>query len=323
MMTEVTAVLERRRLRRRATTWRVIAIVLGIAALVAIGAREGGFATMVGGKKQIARVKISGLIADNRKQVKLFEKLAKADNVAAVLLAVNSPGGTTAGGEALYEAIRELAKQKPVVASFGTMATSAAYIVGLASDQIVARGNTVTGSVGVIFQWAEVHGLLEKLGLKMNEVKSGRLKAMPSMFAPLDEAGRSLVEELVLESQGWFLGLVRTRRNIDPASVPGLVEGRIYSGRQALNYKLIDAIGGEDVAVDWLEKKRGIAPNLAIKDWQPEKLSGLDFLSQAMSIALRFVASAVQLPGDLFTDDGVLGRLRLDGLVSVWHPAQD
>ena len=93
-----------------------------------------------------------------------------------------------------------------MVAQFGTVATSAAYIAGLATDQIVARGNTITGSVGVIFQWPEFAQLLEKLGIKVNEIKSGPLKANPSPFLPLDDAGRSAAEEMVAESQRWFLG---------------------------------------------------------------------------------------------------------------------
>lgn len=321
MTTDVAAILERRRFRRRITLWRLIAAVLAIVLVVAIGNRNGGVTDIVGGQ-QIARVKISGLITEDRKKLELLEKIAKSSEVAAVILAVNSPGGTTTGGEALFEAIRNVASSKPVVASFGTMATSAAYIVGLASDQIVARGNTITGSVGVIFQWAEVHGLLEKIGVKMNEVKSGRLKATPSMFAPLDEEGRSLAQEMVMESQDWFLALVKERRKIEPRSVPGLAQGRIFSGRQALSYKLIDAIGGEEVAIEWLEKKRGIEPNLKVRDWEPEtqKMFGLFF--RAIALAFDTIPVLGKLPLELFSRLSAFERLKLDGLVSVWHPAR-
>src|SRR4029077_1414768 len=130
-----------------------------------------------------------------------------------------------------------------VVAQFGTIATSAAYIAGLATDQIVARGNTITGSVGVIFQWAEFSQLLEKLGIRVNEIKSGPLKANPSPFQALDDAGRTATEEMVAESQRWFLDLVRTRRNIDTKNVAGLEQGRVFSGRDALSHKLVDQIG--------------------------------------------------------------------------------
>ena len=231
------ALVDRRRLRRRLTFWRVLAFGFAAVAVTAITLRATGALT---GGRQIARIEISGIITDNKDQIAMLRRLAKARNVQGVVVHINSPGGTTTGGEALFEALRDVAEKKPTVSVFGTMATSAAYIAGLATDHIVARGNTVTGSVGVIFQWADVSQLLDKLGIKMNEVKSGTLKAVPSMFAPLDEQGRRLTEEMVAESQRWFVGLVSDRRKIDPASVPGLTQGRIFSGRQAVESKLVD-----------------------------------------------------------------------------------
>ena len=172
------------------------------------------------------------MITEDRDQLKLLKKLGENKQVAGVILFINSPGGTTTGGEALFEAIRELAKAKPVVAQFGTVATSAAYIAGLATDHIVARGNTITGSVGVIFQWAEVSQLLDKLGVKMNEIKSGPLKANPSPFQPLDEAGKAVAEQMVAESQalvrrpGGHRGAASTRRACRPGAGPRVLGPR-------------------------------------------------------------------------------------------------
>ena len=211
------------------------------------------------------------MITENRDQIKLLREVAKDKSVEAVLLFINSPGGTTTGGEALFEAIRGVAAKKPVVAQFGTVATSAAYIAGLATDRIVARGNTITGSVGVIFQWADVSELLGKLGVKMNEVKSGPLKANPSPFQPADEAGRQTAQQMVAESMRWFVDLVASRRGINTADVPGLREGRVFSGREALEYKLVDQIGGEREAQAWLEEKRGVSKGLKIVDWKPKR----------------------------------------------------
>ncbi len=271
------------------------------------------------GGKQIARVQIHGLITNDERRLELIKRVADSPRVAAVILDVNSPGGTTTGGEALYVALRKLAKKKPVVAVFGTMATSAAYIVGLASDRIITRGNTVTGSVGVIFQWAEVHELLNKLGIKMNEVKSGALKANPSMFAPLDEKGRRIAQELVADSHNWFLGLVRERRGIEPRAIDGLADGRVFSGRQAVALKLADQIGGEEEAVRWLIAERGVEEDLEIKTWRPERelLDGSGF-ARAIGGLVREALGLdwlAKLPGP-----AALGRLALDGLVSVWHP---
>jgi protease IV len=315
------ALIDRRRLRRRLTLWRALAFGLAAVAVTAVTLRATGAVT--GGSRQIARIEINGVITDNKDQIALLRRLAKAKNVQGVLVHINSPGGTTTGGEALFEALRDLAEKKPTVSVFGTMATSAAYIAGLATDHIVARGNSITGSVGVIFQWADVSQLLDKVGVKMNEVKSGTLKAVPSMFAPLDEPGRKLTEEMVAESQRWFVGLVSSRRKIDPAGVPGLTQGRIFSGRQALDSKLVDAIGGEREAVNWLETKRGVAKDLAIVDWKPKAendwgLMGIlgPVFGPAASLALGTQGREIVAR---MTDNAGLARLPLDGLVSVWH----
>ena len=220
MTFETETVLDRRRLRRRLSLWRGLAV---LAAILALGLIVFSSAERVGltERRQIARVSLEGIITEDRDKLKLFKQLAENKQVAAVILFINSPGGTTTGGEAIFEAIRELAKAKPVVAQMGTVATSAAYIAGLATDHMVARGNTITGSVGVIFQWAEVSQLLDKLGVKMNEIKSGPLKANPSPFQPMDEAGKALAEQMVAESKRWFVGLVAARRGIDTASCRG------------------------------------------------------------------------------------------------------
>jgi protease IV len=323
MALETETVLDRRRLRRRLSVWRGLAIVVGLIALglVAFSSADGvGLAE----RNQIARVSLEGIITEDRDQLKLLKRLAEAKHVAAVILFVNSPGGTTTGGEALFEAIRDLARTKPVVAQFGTVAASAAYIVGLATDHIVARGNSITGSVGVIFQWAEVSQLLDKVGVKMNEIKSGPLKANPSPFQPLDESGKHVAEQMVAESQRWFVGLVATRRGIDTASVAGLEQGRVFSGREALSYKLVDQIGGEAEVVKWLEEKRNIPKGLKVQDWKPKRESDWGLLSSATSMALRALIGpdAAERIFDLMREDGALARLRLDGLSSIWQASE-
>lgn len=321
MTFETETVLDRRRLRRNMSFWRALAVV---AALIAFGALVFSSPDTVGfgEKNQIARVSIEGVITENRDQLKLFKRIAEAKNVAGVILFVNSPGGTTTGGEALFEAIREVAKTKPVVAQFGTVAASAAYIAGLATDHIVARGNSITGSVGVIFQWADVSQLLDKVGVKMNEVKSGPLKANPSPFQPADEAGKGVAQEMVDDSKRWFFGLVASRRGIDTASVKGLEQGRVFSGREALTFKLIDQIGAEAEAVQWLEEKRNIPKGLKVIDWKPKRESdwGLMGLSTAV-VAHLFGDRAGEIVRSL-ADDPSLGRLRLDGLTSIWQGAE-
>jgi protease-4 len=322
MAFETETALDRRRLRRRLTWWRVLAVIAGVLAfgLLVFSSTDGAGLTE---RRQIARVTLQGLITEDRDQLKLFKRLAEAKHVAGVILFINSPGGTTTGGEALFEGIRDLAKTKPVVAQFGTLATSAAYIAGLASDHIIARGNSITGSVGVIFQWAEVTELLGKLGVKMNEIKSGPLKANPSPFQPLDEAGRSVAEQMVAESKRWFVALVADRRKVDTAAIAGLEQGRVFSGREALANKLIDEVGGEAEAVKYLEEKRNLPKDLKVIDWKPKRDRdwGLLALSrQALASLLgERIGGAI---ANVFDSDQGLGSLRLDGLISVWQGAE-
>jgi protease-4 len=314
---EAETMVDRRRLRRRLTLWRLVAVVfalLFIAALTFGGQRMVGPAGFL---PHIARISVSGIITYDQKMDELFDKVAKSDRVKAVIIDINSPGGTTTGGEAMYDAIRRLAEKKPVVAVCGTLATSAAYMAAVATDRIFVYGNTITGSVGVIFQWADVTELMKTLGVKVEEVKSGPLKAVPSPFEPTDEKGRALAEEMVQEAKVWFVDLVGQRRQIDPATVPGLTDGRIYSGRQALALKLVDEIGDEKAAKRWLQKERNIAPGLSIVEWKPKTDS-----SGILSWLFGSIASHFGVTGERMLS--LLGQisagLKLDGLVSLWQP---
>jgi protease-4 len=318
MVLDAESVIDRRRLKRRLTMWRIAAVVLGLLFIGALLLSDKQVAATAGILPHIARVDISGIITDDRKMSELLDKVGKADQVKAVILDINSPGGTTTGGEAMYDAVRRLAGKKPVVAVCGTLATSAAYIVALATDRIFVYGNTITGSVGVIFQWVDVTELMHTIGVKVEEVKSGRLKAVPSPFEPADEKARALSEEMVQEAKVWFVDLVAKRRDIDPQSISGLTDGRIYSGRQAVELKLVDEIGDERAAVAWLHKERKVPAGLKIVDWKPEtETFGLfGWLFQSLAGAIGTSAERIS---------GLVGQisatLKLDGLVSVWHPA--
>ncbi len=262
--------VDRRKLKRRLNKWRGIALALLITGFFGYVALNEKIAASLGISDQIARIEISGVILEDHARAVLLKQIAKSPSVKAVLVRINSPGGTTTGGEALYEQLRLIAKDRPVVAVFGTMATSAAYMSGVAADHIVARGNTITGSVGVIMQWAEVSAMMNKLGIAMNEMKSGNLKAVPSPFSPLDEEGRALTQDMIDESHKWFVDLVAKRRGINPDQIPGFLKGRVFSGRQALTYGLIDTVGGERQALDWLEAVKKIDKTLPVIDWQQD-----------------------------------------------------
>ncbi len=321
MSLDAESVIERRRLKRRAFTWRVAAVVLGLVLLgtLLLGNRQGtpGSASFL---PHVARITVSGVITDDRKVLEMIDRVGKADQVRAVILDINSPGGTTTGGEALYDAIRRLADEKPVVATCGTLATSAAYIVALATDRIFVYGNTITGSVGVIFQWANVTELLKTLGIEFQTVKSGPLKAVPNPFEPTDERAREVTKEMVDDAKTWFFGLVEDRREVSLDDIPGLTEGRIYSGRQAVDYKLADQIGDERAALGWLTKERGVSDRLRVIQWKPRPESDSVF-GDLLGSALSFLGVSGTTIGELMGQ--ATGTLKLDGLVSLWHPASN
>lgn len=320
-MLETETVLDRRRLRRSVSIWRGAGIAGLLIAIGALTLSNDNFSAFTG-EKQIARVTITGTITEDRDQLKLLKDLADDKSVSGVLLFINSPGGTTTGGEALFEGIRTLAKKKPVVAEFGTVAASAAYIAGLATDHIVARGNSITGSVGVIVQWPEFVQLLDKIGVKVNEVKSGPLKASPSPFAPLDDASKKVAENMVADGFKWFVGLVENRRGVKAADVPGLLDGRIFSGREALQFKLVDEIGGEDEAVKWLKDTKGVPQKAKVVDRKAGNEGGYGVFGMSAGLAGWLLGPSAADAANFLLRDRTISTLGLDGLLSVWHPSE-
>lgn len=320
MSNDTDLVLDRRRLRRKLGLWRVgaiIAILLALAALVSRG-NEAAF----GSTPQIARLSFEGTITEDRKMLKLIKELGEDDKVKGVLLFVNSPGGTTTGGEGIYEAVRKIAETKPVVAQFSTLATSAGYIIGLSADHIVARGNTITGSVGVLMQYPQITEMFKKLGVEMKTIRSGNLKALPNPFEPDDPEARAVTQEMVDEGFNWFLSLVESRRSLRASDVPGLKDGRIFSGRIALSHKLVDEIGGETEAVNWLKEKRGVGKDVKVVDRSPQEADLLGLGLGARIFGTFWQSVKAQLFGP-YANLLSAQDLRLDGLVSVWHPQEN
>jgi protease-4 len=314
MASEAELIIDRRRLKRRLTFWRVVSVLLFIGGLLSLASAFGGF-DLEKQADHIARVKIFGLITGDQKTLDLLDDIAKSDHVKGLILRIDSPGGTTAGSEAIYEAIRKIAKDKPVVAVMDTIAASGGYITAIAADHIVARGNTITGSIGVIFQWAEVSKLLETIGVQMQEIKSGDLKAEPSPFKPLSEKAREVSNQMVQDSFAWFTGLVAERRKLPLDQVKVLSDGRVYTGRQAVAEKLIDEIGGEDKAVDWIKKEKKLSGDIAVRDWKV-KSEGDGLLG----LGLRITSGALEALGlPNLAEQAKLQKL--DGLLSVWHPS--
>jgi len=312
MISEAELIVDRRRLRRSLRLWRVLAVLLAVAAIGAIiWAQSDGRMY----QHHVARIKVEGLITGDQPTLDLLKKVEETDSVRAVILRIDSPGGTTAGSEAVYEAVRRISAKKPVVAVMDTVAASGGYITALAADRIVARGSTITGSIGVIFSFPEVSRLLDTLGIRMEELKSGDMKAEPSPYKPVSEKARAVSMEMVRDGYAWFTGLVAERRNLPMPRVQELSDGRVYTGRQALEVKLIDELGGEDKAVAWLEAERKLATGLPVLDWEPRGSSG--------ATGWGFAAADLVFQSlGLEKLESLAARAKLDGLLVLWHPAQ-
>ena len=295
------ALLDRRRLKRRLTFWRTLAIVVAII-LVAVGFRD-----QIRGltdKPHIARFSVSGIITDDSRRTEALARVAVNGNAKALIVHINSPGGTTVGAEGLFHAVRKVALEKPVVTVIGTLGASAGYLVALAGDHIVARATSLTGSIGVLVETAEFSRLLDKLGVSTEAVKSGALKNVPSPFEPLDETGRAAVQAVVDDSYQWFVDILVARRRLNRPRALELADGRVFTGRQALAARLIDELGSESDALRWLETTHGIPIELPTDDVEIE--------DGDVSLLFRLLGLAEKT---LFSE-----RLALDGLISVWHP---
>ncbi|WP_158816011.1 signal peptide peptidase SppA [Methylocapsa sp. S129] len=307
-------IVDRRRLRRQVTLWRVVAFVVVALAILGAFYRFSGLAAP--NQPHIARLAIQGLITGDDATLKTIREIADS-KAAAVVLTIESPGGTTTGAELLFDELRRLAAKKPVVAVVGTMAASGAYIAALGADRIFVKGNSLVGSIGVLIEFPNFSGLMDKIGVKLEAVKSSPLKATPNGMEPTSDATRAAMAALVADSFDWFKSLVKDRRHLNDDELAQVDDGRVFTGRQGVPLKLVDAIGGEREAIAWLETEKGVAKDLPVRDWRPEKSFGLGLLGSAASIAEGFGLTG---PAALLQRAELARESQLlDGLVSIWQ----
>jgi protease IV len=305
--------VDRRRLGRQVGFWRVVAFLAVALLVLALGARWWGAAGF--GGPHIARLTISGFISGNEETLKLIRAARDSPSVSAVVIRIDSPGGTTEGSEEIYDELRRLAAKKPVAAVVGGMAASGAYIAALGADRIFVRGNSIVGSIGVLVEYPNVSGLLDKLGVKFEAIKSSPLKAAPNGFEPTSDEARAAMAALIADSFEWFKGLVKDRRALSDDELAKVDDGRVFTGRQGLPLKLADAIGGEREAIAWLESDKGIAKDLPVRDYAPKAgWGGFKLTSLAAGAADGLGLSS--LARDLRYSDP---DAPVDGLVSVWQ----
>jgi len=316
-------IVDRRRIRRKLTFWRVMATLVAIVAIVAVAlATTPAARRALTGANAIARVNIDGLIRSDHQRVAALERLEKS-SAAAVVVHINSPGGTTAGSEQLYDSLMRLKAKKPLVVVVEGLAASGGYIAALASDHIVAQQSSLVGSIGVLFQFPNFSGLLKTVGVQVEEVKSSPLKAAPNGFEPTSPEARAALDALVKDSYAWFRGLVQNRRSMDATQLDKVADGRVFTGRQALDLKLIDQLGDEKTAIAWLVATKNVKPDLPVQDYKlSPRFGDLTFLRAATSVtldALGFAALARQIEQSGMVQ--AVDRLGLDGMLALWQPA--
>ncbi|MGE9008260.1 signal peptide peptidase SppA [Leptospira interrogans] len=316
-------IVDRRRIRRKLTFWRLVAAVVVLAAVVVVGvlATPAGRSSLsVSGS--IARVNIEGLIRSDQQRVEALERLEKS-SAAAVIVHINSPGGTTAGSEQLYDALTRLKAKKPLVVVVEGLAASGGYIGALAADHIIAQQSSLVGSIGVLFQFPNFTELMKTVGVKVEEVKSSPLKAAPNGFEPTSPEARAALDALVKDSYAWFRGLVKTRRGMDEALLEKVADGRVFTGRQAVELKLVDQLGDEKTAVAWLVAEKKIKSDLPVRDFKlTPRFGDMTFLRAVASVsfdALGLSAIARQIEQSGVT--GAVDQLALDGMLALWRPA--
>jgi protease-4 len=303
MSLETDLLIDRRRLKRRITVWRMLAVLALIAAALVVWRGQAG---TLGGAR-VARLTVSGIITQDRKLNDAVAKLAADNRVKALIVEIDSPGGSVAGGESLHDAIAQVAAKKPVVVVMDGIAASAGYMIAVPAARIFAQASTLTGSIGVLLPTGEASGLLKTLGVSVDDITSGPLKDQPSFTKPMTPEGRAVLQGLVMDMYDQFVEMVATGRHMDPDKVRQLGDGRAYTGRQALKLGLVVAIGGEHAARAWLATERDVPTTLPVDEVSIDGLAARMFagsLSELFATAWKSVFS-----------QGVM----LDGAWAVWQ----
>ena len=263
--------IERKRSKLQLARWKIISLALVLVVIFISGNKMLGNKNISFSSKDInirgdyiANILLEEIIYDDLSRVRKLEKIAEDKNIKAVIIHINSPGGSVVGSEMLYNSFRKIAKNKPVVVVMDSLAASGGYLVALGADYIVAHNGTITGSIGVLMEMAEITELAEKIGITFNNFKSNTLKANPGFTEKLTPEAEKAVMDNVYDVYDYFTELVAKRRNLDLDFVRKIADGRIYSAKLAMQYKLIDEIGNEDSAIKWLQEKKDIAKNLKV-----------------------------------------------------------
>ncbi|HID98009.1 MAG TPA: signal peptide peptidase SppA [Thermodesulfobacteriaceae bacterium] len=253
-----------------------------------------------GGGEKIGVVEIKGVIADPEKILKDLRGFGEDQDVSAVVVRINSPGGAVGASQEIFQEIRRLDSRKPVVASFGSVAASGGYYASLGARRIVANPGTVTGSIGVIMKIPNIGPLLEKLGIRTTVIKSGALKDLGSVTREMTPEERDVVEGIMNDIQGQFVADVASSRKISEDKVIPVADGRIISGRQALDLGLVDELGNFSTAVERAASLAGVQGRPVLVYPREDRFTMLrKFLEEGSANAMvRFFRQVAAAPGD-------------------------
>jgi len=261
-------------------------VVVLFFALLAVVARLDSVALPAGGK--VAVLPVTGIITDAEPYIEQLRKFAKDDSVKAIVLRINSPGGGVGPSQELYEEVRKLRGKKPVVASMGAVAASGGYYIACGAQKIYANPGTITGSIGVLMQFVNVQDLIEKIGVRGMVVKSGAFKDMGSPIRRMTPEERRLLQAVIDNVHGQFVEAVAAGRGLDGRRVAAMADGRIFSGEQAKELGLVDALGNLQDAVAEAGRMAKIEGEPRVVTPPKKRLSILELLrDEAASIIER------------------------------------
>lgn len=255
----------------------VVMLIVGFIALVMVFSRLVGKkpAFVLGDK--IGIVEINGAITTSQKIIDQLIAYREDGGIKAIVLRIDSPGGAVGPSQEIYQEVMKTRKKKKVVASLGGVATSGGYYIASGADAIVANPGTLTGSIGVIMQFSNIEGLMKLIGLKTYTFKSGKHKDLGSPFREPTPADQRIVMEVIESVYDQFVEAVAQGRNMDVATVRKLADGRIFSGRQAMEHGLVDQMGNLQDAINMAAKMSGIRgkPNVI---YPKKRRNIMDFL---------------------------------------------
>jgi len=249
-------------------------VILGICILLLIGVvfftliyvlsvfkRDGGSLHL---QAKVGVVRIEGVITDSRESIEQIDELADDDGIKAVVLRIDSPGGGVAASQEIYRAVRQLQIKKKVIVSMGSVAASGGYLIATAADRIVANPGTITGSISAVMHFADVQELMKKVGVRSSVIKSGKFKDIGSPVRDMTAEEKQLIQGLVDDIYDQFVRTIAEDRKIPLEIIMSLADGRIFSGRQALQLKLVDELGGLQDAVLLAGRLAGIEGKPAV-----------------------------------------------------------